>query len=87
MDTLLDVHGDTLNLERLAEIQLAAPSDDAVPLLGRVLEDLATGDILPGAHIAPFSALAADAASETASPLPFLAPRIIAGRGYQPDGS
>jgi hypothetical protein len=66
MDTLLDVHGDTLNLERLAEIQLAVPSADAVPLLGRVLEDLATGDILPGADIAPFSALAAETASETA---------------------
>ena len=65
MDTLMEPHGETLNLARLAEIRLAVPPVDAPPPLDRVLADLATGDSLPETRLGPFTALDADAASET----------------------
>jgi hypothetical protein len=65
MDTLMDAHGENLNLARLAGIRLAVPPADAPPLMGRVLADLAAGDSLPDTHLGSFTALAADAADET----------------------
>lgn len=65
MDTLMETHGESLNLARLAEIRLAVPPADVPPPLDRVLADLAIRDSLPDTHLEPFTALAADAASET----------------------
>lgn len=67
MDTLLDSYGETLNLERLADIRLAVRSVDAVPILGRVLAGLAHQDALLSADFASFSALGSDAADDTAA--------------------
>jgi hypothetical protein len=65
MDTLMETHGETLNLARLADIRIVVPPADAPPPLGRVLGDLAAGDSLQETHLGPFTALAADAAAET----------------------
>lgn len=63
MDTLLETHGEAINLERLADIGIGLPSDGEAPVLARVLADLATRDTLPSADIASFRSLAADAAT------------------------
>ena len=67
IDTLLEIHGDVLCLERLADIRLPIPSAGTAMVLGRVLADLAARESPPSAALSPFVSMAAGMESEPAA--------------------
>jgi hypothetical protein len=66
METLMDIHGETLDLQRLGDARLSVPPADAPSVMGRLLADLATQATLSPADLTPISAPAADLPSEPA---------------------
>ena len=66
MDTLLETHAETINLERLADIRIGLPSDGEAPVFGRVLADLAVRGTLPSTDIASLTSFSAGAAAQQA---------------------
>ncbi len=67
IDTLLDTHGETLHLERLADIRLPIPPAGTAPGLGKMLVDLANRESLPSADLSSIASPAAGAVSGPAA--------------------
>lgn len=65
IETLIETHGEGSGLDKLADIRLPLPSDDAVPVLGKVLAELATGETPLPADLSAFALPAIEPASET----------------------
>ncbi len=63
MDTLSETGGEAGSLEKLTDIRLPVPPAGTVPMLGRVLADLAAQETPPSADLARFAALAAGTAT------------------------
>lgn len=64
IDTLLETHGDTLGLDKLANMRLPVPLAGMAPILDKVLAELANQASLASADLASLEELATDTTAE-----------------------